>query len=363
MQYSSLIRKKDNGYQYVITYKNEEGKWKTKSKQGFTLNKAGKELAKDECDKMISSLCEQLINEVKIDKSLKDITFLKFSEMYLKHIKLYRAVNTVRAYKYASEKFCDLNDIEISKITSVDMQTIVDKLTLEGLNPNTIQDYIRKIATIFKFAMDDYNLISALPTRRLNYVKLKSNESRKKRALNSSEEEELLWDFKFRHRYYLIILIALKCGLRVGEIMGLTWNDIDTKKRIINVNKQWKMLDDGSYDFGELKTKNSYRDVPIPINIINEFEKYKKVTNINNRVFKYKSTLSIAAMINKKLRKYDITIHELRHTYATTLIANGLDFKTAADLLGHDVRETYKTYSHVTDDMKKRASDLIDKIL
>lgn len=58
---------------------------------------------------------------------------------------------------------------------------------------------------------------------------------------------------------------------------------------------------------------------------------------------------------------YNITVHDLRHTYATHLIANGLDFKTVAELMGHDVSETIKTYSHFTNDMMQRATDVIKK--
>ena len=50
------------------------------------------------------------------------------------------------------------------------------------------------------------------------------------------------------------------------------------------------------------------------------------------------------------------------HTYATNLIANGLDFKTAAKLLGHDIEQTMKTYSHVTDDMMNEAKKIINII-
>lgn len=59
---------------------------------------------------------------------------------------------------------------------------------------------------------------------------------------------------------------------------------------------------------------------------------------------------------------YDITIHVLRHTYATNLLANGLDFKTVARLMGRDVEQTIKTYSYVTDDMIKRATRVINNV-
>lgn len=64
--------------------------------------------------------------------------------------------------------------------------------------------------------------------------------------------------------------------------------------------------------------------------------------------------------LDKQLRKkFDTCIHELRHTYATKLIANGLDFKTAAHILGHNVEQTMRIYSHVTDKMYNKAAELI----
>ena len=58
---------------------------------------------------------------------------------------------------------------------------------------------------------------------------------------------------------------------------------------------------------------------------------------------------------------YNICLHELRHTYATKLIANGIDFKTAAYLLGHKVEQTMNTYSHVTNDMISNARNIINQ--
>ena len=68
-------------------------------------------------------------------------------------------------------------------------------------------------------------------------------------------------------------------------------------------------------------------------------------------------------MANKLHRQgYNISIHSLRHTYATLLIQNGVDFKTAAALLGHNVEMTMKIYSHVNNDMINNAKRVIEKI-
>ncbi|EPS56704.1 phage integrase family site-specific recombinase [Clostridium botulinum Af84] len=116
--------------------------------------------------------------------------------------------------------------------------------------------------------------------------------------------------------------------------------------------------------FGELKSKNSYRKVPCPKIIFTYLKTYKKVVNIDNRIVNYKNTISSASNIRREYKKlgYDISIHELRHTYATKLISSGMDFKTAANILGHDIEMTMKIYSHVTDEMMEHATNIIEKI-
>lgn len=357
MQYSTNIRKKDKGYQFVITYKDDENKWKTKSKQGYALNKAGKELARVEMDLTVLQLKREVENP--IDSDLKNITFDKFSKMYIKHAKLYRTANTILSYQTVLNRFSDLDDIEINKINLMDIQSVIDKLTIEGLNPNTIHDYIRKLNIIFNSAMNEYDLITKLPTKKLKYNISKLDKN--KRALNAAEEDNILKEIENKD-FNFVILIALKCGLRIGEIIGLTWKNIDLENRVIKVNQQWKKLSTGEYNFGTLKSKNSYRNVPIPKNIISDFKSFKKVENMSGRVFDFKNTASTSIALNRELAKYNITVHELRHTYGSKLIANGMSFPDAAELLGHTPQETMRTYSHVNDDMRKKNIELINKI-
>ena len=159
--------------------------------------------------------------------------------------------------------------------------------------------------------------------------------------------------------------IAANTGLRCGEILGLTWNDIDETNLLINVNKQWKInKKTNEYDFGELKNKKAYRKVPVSLSFIKELRRYKTTVpiDIQNRIAPF-NNVAINSSFNATLKSIcGVTIHELRHTYITLLIANGIDFKTVAKIAGHDIKQTLNTYSHVTDDMMKNASDTISKI-
>lgn len=354
MQYSTLIRKKDKGYQFIITYK-VDNKWKTKSKQGFKK----KQDAQTAMDKTLADLKKVVKNN--IDPTMSGITFKQFTDMYLKHMSLYRTTNTILAFKTVLNHFSHLDNKELSKISTMDLQHVIDKMTCHKLNPNTVQDYIRKLNTIFKSAMEEYNIIHSLPTKKLKFNKTKQDIN--KRALNQYEENNLLDDFK-NSKYYLVLFLALKCGLRLGEILGLTWEDVDEINKIIIINKQWKQIDEDKYGFGDPKGKNSNRNIPISEKTLNELKKHKKIVNIDNRLFSFTNTDSISICINRLLKRkgYDITVHELRHTYATKLISNGVDFKTAAKLLGHTVEQTMKTYSHVNDDMMKKATSIIENI-
>lgn len=354
MQYSTLIRKKDKNYQYIITYK-VDNKWKTKSKQGFKK----KQEAQTAMDQALAELKKVVKN--KIDPSMTGITFKQFTEMYLEHMSLYRTTNTILAFKTVLNHFKELNDKEIGKISNIDIQRIIDSLTREELSPNTIRDYLRKLNTIFRSAMEEYNIIPNLPTKNLKINKDKK--ATNKRALTKKELENLLDEFK-NSKYYLLLLIASTCGLRLGEILGLTWDNVDEINCILTVDKQWKQVSPTEYNFGTLKSKNSNRQVPIPSKTLNVLKNNKKVVNIDNRILNFKNTDSVSICINRLLKRkgYDITVHELRHTYATNLISNGIDFKTAAKLLGHTVEQTMRTYSHVTDDMLSRATSIIENI-
>lgn len=367
MEYNTTYREKNGGIQVIISYKDEIGKWKQKSKQGFPNTREGKKQAKIEADNILQEIKEKITNNIDID--LENITLKQFIDMYLEHKSLYNALRSIEVYKVSLKAFSPLYDLKIAKITNLNIQKCIDELTKRDLKEITIKGYLTKLSTIFNSAVNEYNILIKSP---VNKIKIKENkESKEKKALTDKEFSKLIKAFEnsIYKNYVPIILIAGTCGLRIGEIMGLTWDDIDFDNKTLKVNKQWKIINEKpnkKYDFGELKSKNSNRIVPIPNNTLKNLEALKANTPINymRRIVKNRSTYGTDAFLNRKFKElgFNITIHELRHTYATKLISNGIDFKTAAKLLGHSVEQTMKTYSHVNDDMFAKASNMISKI-
>jgi integrase len=363
LQYNITYREKDNSWQYIISYKDSSGKWKQKSKQGFEKSRIGKQKAKDSAEEALKQLKEEVEFSDLEYVECKDITFGEFVDMHLKHLQLHRENNTVINYRNALNQFSDLKDIKFKKIRNIDIQNCVDNLVKRGLKPSTLEFYVKRLSSTLNTAVDQYKIISKTPLNKIKIPEVKEQSTRK--ALTVSEYKKLLDVFR-NSPYYIILVLAGSCGMRVSEILGLTWDCIDFDYAILTINKQWKIVKDKKYEFGSLKGTNSYRRVPLSPTTIRELQIYKSThcTDIYNRVVINKSTGTIITNLNKVLKKngFKLTIHELRHTYATRLIANGIDFKTAAAILGHDVKQTMHTYSHVTEDMFNNAAKKINDI-
>lgn len=361
MEYNITYRQKDKGWQYIISRK-ENGKWKqVKSKQGFVTKKE----AKANAEKAILELKVETKKNINIlNDDYDTITFKILFEELIKHTKIYKEYSTVKSYENTLSKFKDLHSLKIIDIKRIDIQKCVDKITESGLKSSSIHLYLSKLKLFFNYYKNNYNLNYENP---INNITLEKNkDANTKKALTKIELDKLLKNLKnSESEFYIASLIAGTCGLRLGEILGLTWNDLDEVNSTLSINKQWKKLKNDTWGFGYLKSKNSKRIVPVPRTTLTELQALHKklnVIDITNRIVPL-NPYTISKFMNRELHSLaDISIHELRHTYATLLIGNGIDFKTAANILGHDIEMTIKTYSHVTTEMLKSAANKIEKI-
>lgn len=356
LQYNITFREKDKGWQYIISYK-VANKWKQKAKQGFKT----KALAKIAAEKALEEL--KTNNPNKVLTGYEDITFNQIKEIYLDHCKLYKEIGTVTNIRINLDDFSYLDNKKIKDINTLDLQMCFDKLVKRGLKASTIKVKRGSLLTLLTFIKTNYNLSIKAD---LNKVVIKVDKVTNEKKALTKQQLEMLFDATRKAKHRLIFMLAGTCGLRAGEILGLTWDCIDFKDAELTVDKQWKAIGGSVYGFGTLKSKNSYRTVPISQKTLTALIEYKTSTptNFDNRLFNYASNISMANAINRALKSTgaNISIHELRHTYATMLISNGTDFKTTAELLGHDIQQTMSTYSHVTSDMRKKAINTINAI-
>lgn len=163
-------------------------------------------------------------------------------------------------------------------------------------------------------------------------------------------------------------------GLRIGELLGLKWEDIDFQKselKIRRILQRCKNYDSNlktstSIFFDEPKTKKFKRTIPLPPNAIEDLRKWKERQQnetgtteyvVTDRQGKYIEQTTFKKYYNRMLDKCSIsgiTFHALRHTFATHALEKGMDKKVLSEILGHaSVSFTLDTYAHVLNTFKR----------
>lgn len=165
------------------------------------------------------------------------------------------------------------------------------------------------------------------------------------------------------------IVICLYTGLRIGELLALTWDDIDFANGLMKVDKEaYKIKQNGVWHtiIDKPKTKSSIRVIPLPKTLLSKLKDIKKKSKnehiISTRENKVVDTRSYQKTFERILRKLNIpykNFHSLRHTFATRAVELGIDVKSLAEIMGHKnptvtlQRYTHSLLSYKTDMMNK----------
>ena len=151
--------------------------------------------------------------------------------------------------------------------------------------------------------------------------------------------------------------------MRLGESLGLTWDDIDFKNYLINIDKTWDIYNNEGFKL--TKNQQSVRKIPLDPSTATLLKKYKLTgweVNEYNRLFTRTNHPWLNRLV-KKLTDTNIHVHSLRHTYASYLIANDIDLLAVSNLLGHkDLTVTLQTYAHQLESKKEKDFEEIKKL-
>jgi integrase len=329
-----------------------------------------------------------------IDVSSEKDTFKEWGERLLKIKKSEVSHGRYCTYCHEFEKLSPLFLCEISKIRTSDIQGVI--LDLSESNPNTNKPTAKKTlidikclaSQIFKLAIEnrvlDYNPALA--------VKIPNIHSEDKRRALTAEEQK--WIVETPHRAQTAAMIMMYAGLRRGELIPLTWDDIDLSKKTISVNKTVEIINNKSIEKDTAKTKLSIRTVDIPNVLVEYLKSVKKSSkyvcpSADNKMMSESSYKRMWDSYIKELNlKYGdfshldkqpkskfqpggvpivipkITAHWLRHTFATMLYFAGVDILTAKEQLGHsDIKTTLEIYTHLDNQFKRKSMNKLDEYL
>ncbi len=327
-----VIGRRDNGkliYQYVY------GKSYDEALRKVQIGTALEERYKSTECKSISELYREWLTAVR--NRVKESTYVNYRSKFEKHI------------------LPELGNTPCVDITAKCINVFVDKMLAKGYSAS----YIRDIVTVFKsmliYAHEEYGYNFSLKN-----ISLPKKSKKNINKLDDDEQKRLVYYLKeHMDRYALGILLSLYMGLRIGELCGLKWSDVDLKSKRLYVrctvqriggeyadNKKTKIV------ISSPKSENSFRVIAIPDFLAEYLEMLKRndgsfILSGNERIieprafqYHYKKILSASGVTYHNF-------HQLRHTFATNCVQNGFDVKTLSQILGHKtVNITLNRYVH-----------------
>lgn len=375
-----------------------EFKWRDKRGNRHSISAVTlEELREKELD-----VLRDVLDGVKVDKNN-----LTVNDMYNSWIQLKRGLkeNTFSNYKYMYKMFVepDFGKNRITDLKRSDVRGFYNFLAEEKhVQINTIDSIHTVLHQVLEIAVEDDYLRYNPSDNALKELKKAVNfEVEKRRALTVSEQE--IFEAFLRkkgqyHRWYPVFTVMLWTGMRVGEITGLRWCDIDLEEGSINVNHTLVYFDKRAeerctFAINTTKTKAGERSIPMLPKVKEAFlmeKEYQRECGVKSEsvVDGYRDFIFVnrfgnvqhQGTLNKALRRIirdcnfeildknkqnDVIIlpkfsnHSLRHTFTTRMCEAGVNIKAMQEILGHaDAETTMDIYAEATKELKK--SELIN---
>lgn len=254
-------------------------------------------------------------------------------------------------------------DLKLVDVTRLEYQQILNTFAKTHEKATTM-DFHHQLKAALMDAYDE-GYLKRDPTRKI-VVKGKEPSEKKAKYLNEFELKLLLrhLDLSTFPSFDWLILVIAKTGLRFGEALGITKNDIDLEHQTINVDKTW---DYKSYSGGFRPTKNtsSVRKVSIDWKLAMQLNRVIQDFPESKPLFAQKRVFN--STVNNILKKYCeelgitiISIHGLRHTHASLLLFAGVSIASVAKRLGHaDMTTTQQTYLHIIQELENKDNSKI----
>lgn len=329
-----------------------------------------------------------------IDIKAANDTFAVWAERYVAH-KESSGLSAAYLVQIKNERqhLAALDGIPLSKITIADVQDIIDGRSVwhDGkppLSKRSLRGIKNTARQIFKSAIAS-RVVEYNPA---DFVTIPANAAQKTReALTETQQE---WVKTVEHRARRAAMIMMFAGLRRGELLALTWADIDLKKKTITVKKAVAFEDGKPKNKNSTKTEAGMRVVNIPMVLVKYLREEKKKDNclfvvhtnsgrqltqsgwrrlwesymaeINVQVG-YKDKENVTSRMHPEklvMRIETFTPHQLRHTFCTLMYLAGVDILTARDQMGHeDIETTLQIYTHLDSKYKRNSMGKLDKYL
>ena len=273
----------------------------------------------------------------------------------------------------------NIGDIPLEKLTSLDLQKLYKKLLAQGrvdrleakgqpkgLSAKTVRNIHQILSSALKLAQEQ-RLILSNPAERCALPRVEHQEMKTLTTVQLASFFREARESGVFELYYL----ELATGLRRGELLGLKWEDVDLERGDLRVRRQVSRIN-GEVVEAPLKTKNAYRTLPLAEDTVIVLKEQRRKVGNSPWVFPSPnggpiSPDSVLHMLHRVLKRAGlpkVRFHDLRHTFATLALQNGVDVKTVSGMLGHfSAGFTLDTYAHITSAAQRQAAKTMGNVL
>jgi integrase len=272
----------------------------------------------------------------------------------------------------------DLGKVRLNRLAPAQVQAMLNRKLAAGLSPRRV-DYIRAVLRgalnqAFRWGMVSRNVAALANSPRIPHHEIE--------PLTPGEAAVLLAAVQ-GDRLEALYSVALALGMRQGEILGLSWNDVDFDQRVVHVRHSLQR-GDGGFALVEPKSERSRRPIgPLPMELIDALRAHRTrqaEERLASASWEERWGLVFTGPTGRPLHASDVThafqahlaaaglpkkrFHDLRHTCASFLLAQGVSPRVVMEILGHSqISLTLDTYSHVLPSVQEDALDGLTRIL
>jgi len=365
------FKKRGKTWTYIISHV-VNGDTKQTTKGGFRTKSEAEAAALD--------------TEVKLKKGIsvqvQPIPFYRYFEDWYTLYKAKVEQVTLKHYQYTLKAINDhMGGVAVQHITKRDYQKFINEFG-KGRAKETVSKVNTHIRECVLDAIDE-GIIHVNFTRKVKIYYTTEAKTKNEKHLNYKDSQKLIGEVikrLDRGLGYYMILLAISSGLRYAELIGLTRKDFNFENNTITVNKTWGYKSTMPEGFGPTKNESSNRAVDVSQKVMAHFKALFENTpnNIHQLVFfsgssKYKaiSNTNVNKLLRKVLSELEInavTVHGLRHTYASILLYKRLSLGYVSESLGHkNTIRTQQDYAHVLTELKqedgKRSINVFDSMV
>ena len=314
--------------------------------------------------------------------------FRAFEETSLSKAEFTRRANVSRATVsaiFARERVSYESATKVSQFLKKPIERVFEASEgASSLSGKTVLNFHRLISSILERAVK-WQIIVSNPCERVEPPKVKRKEAR---YLDEQQVADLLACLeKEPLQYRTMFSLFIYSGMRRGELCGLTWADIDFASGVIDINKSSLYLPKRNVFDDDTKNANSARSIKISASVLDLLREWKKEQAFASLSLgtAWKGARGMACKIFTRwdglpihpdyVTKYfkdfikrnnlpEVSVHSLRHTNASLMIASGVDIRTVSKRLGHaQTSTTTNIYAHAIRSADERASEALDDIL